>query len=105
MPIDDLTGPVGGVPVGRVGLDAGPLTLPIDDLTGPVGGVPVGPEEGVVVGLATVVVFGSGIFNCPGDAFGASGAPAGSLLDAGVGVGSVAYPRFPVFGLLISLYA
>ena len=38
----------------------------------------------------TLVDFGSGISSCPGDAFGASGAPAGSLLDAGVGVGSVA---------------
>ena len=56
MPIDGLTGPVGGVPAGRVGLDAGPLTLPIDGLTGPVGGVPVDPEEGVVVGLATVLL-------------------------------------------------
>jgi hypothetical protein len=54
-----------------------------------VGGVgPSGPLTSVP---GTVVVFSPGISICPGDVLGLSGDPeAGNLLDAGVGVGSVA---------------
>jgi hypothetical protein len=54
------------------------------------------PGSPLTLDPGTLVVFGSGISICPGDILGPSGDPAGNLLDAGVGVGSV-----PVNGILL----